>query len=327
MRSYDAFFYDEGGKRRLRPYVKWAVMIFMFLLAVLGVNFYTRSQMQAVVMATPMRLDPTFVATLAPTATSVPPTPAVCPSDPSEWTLTELSSTPSVHKNVEPPCVLENFKKYLVWFYATDVLGYTHNESGQTFLEKTWDRKANVPIRFTEKPWKIFVMDDTFSGVLEVDVEYGAAEANLGQWRVDAEGNPASSYAFRGCYLTVSDAGNWWNDYAALCSVWVDEWYYARPLIFNAAFYTVIKPNRSRHPAWFGYKPNTGEWVYLGTKQDWMYDVPATSEPSSTGFPTIDAAYILSVYGVPMKPLPANWKTRTSDAEANAVIHEFDIAP
>lgn len=317
-------FTTASGKTQLRGYVKVALGLFVILVVLFGVNAYNRYQMVSEVMAAPRPLDADLIP--APTEQVAAPGSPVeeCPSNPADWILTENTSAPGSNlKRLSPQCVHDQLDKTAAWLYATHVFGYSRSEAASFF------GFSEIPMAYSSKSFEmdqIVVLTDFKDEPQKVDLVFPNDDANLKEWLVDANGNPAVEFTFSGCFRTSSISGgevvSWSNGYPVVCQYTKDShvMYYVGDV--NGKVVTASGNENIRRIMWFGYT-NDGTWFFLGVSKDWEYDL---SQIQNRGASTINPIVMTEKYNVNTLPLPENWTAFIGQEFVDVFLEELDVS-
>jgi hypothetical protein len=311
------FTYSTRTGSQIRTYVKVAIWIFILVAAVGVVATVNRYQMVSKVMATPRPLDSNLIPTQTVLATA--PITAIedCPSDPVNWTLSEnVTVSTSNLKVLGPQCVYDKLERTAAWVYATTGLGYTRADAA-TKLGLLLDGLIAYP---TNR--RLMVLTDFKDEPQPVDVVIAADNAQLAEWSINANGDVGLELSFSGCFSTTMLTGgeaNSWGDYPVVCQFFAD--YRTRYTVSsaNGQLYTGKSIKNVRRPMWFGYI-GSGSWSWLGTGNDWSFDLAQIS----TGKSTLNIDSIADQYGMPVQPLPQNWQSAVGQEHIDALLAELN---
>lgn len=308
---------DLAGRRQLRSHTVMAIAILILLGLTSSFIFFRKIQVRSQVYATPIAVQITEQVLIAPTAAQVVEVyEPGCPTDPGKWSFAD-PVIPQNYKIIQPACVYQGLEKTVAWAlavqsgysraHATELLGFTE-----------------MPMRQLDRV-KIAASD----GILEVPVSFIPPNLSLTEWRIDANGNPAVTYALRGCFRTSTVEGNrletWGGDYPVICVVAEDAENTNIVYSLDGHGYTSsATPIRSF--LLFGYV-NNASWVWLGTQSDpkqSITDTQATANERLTIATLYDsqpwnAQWLERVYGLKMQSLPENWRL-LNDANEQQVI-------
>ena len=310
---------DAAGHRRLRDYAKVTLILLVLVVAASAVGLYNRYRMVSEVMAEPRPLAPDMVPTPTEPPVSLVSAIAECPANPVDWTLTENSSVPGGNlMALSPPCVYDQLDKTAAWFYATSALGYSRQEAADLL------RFSTIPMQYQFETGAITVLTDFKDEPQKVNLRFPSNNANLREWRIDANGNPAVEFSFVGCFRTSSMTGasitSWGEGFPIVCQYFGD--FRTRHLVSdsNGKTLTISGSQNLRRPMWFGYA-GSGNWVFLGDAPDWDVDL---SQIPNLGMSTINPTTMVEKYGVSSLPLPENWQAFTGQEFVDAFLSELD---
>ncbi len=321
---------DLAGRRQPRIYTVVTGLILLLLLVaggMAGLNHYLlMSRVQAT--AVPVSISTQAVETLEaePPATTQPETVLSqgCPTDSSKWSLTPtvISET---YKVIQPACVYQGLENTIAWALAVRE-GYSRAEATQQ-------------LGFTEMPMRQ-VDTVTLPGnvrELEVPVSYIPPNPDFTEWRLNANGEAAVTYALRGCFRTSTVVGNrveiWGSDYPVICIVMEDAENTHIVYSLNGHAYTsTATPMRSF--LLFGYLSD-GSWVWLGTQDDPKLEItdPQANANERLTIATLydsypwDAKWLMDTHHIIMQPLPENWQTMTDENEKQAILSGLSANP
>lgn len=309
---------DLAGRRQLRSHTVMALAILVLLGLTSGFIYFERSQLMSQVKATPAPVHVAEVMEVQPTAT-----PAIevyepgCPTDPKKWHFTD-PVIPQNYKVIQPACVYQGLEKTIAWALAVRE-GYSRAQ-------------ATDLLGFPEMPMRQLgqVKISGPDGVLDVPVSFIPPNPGFKEWRIDANGSPAVTYALRGCFRTSNVVGNrvevWGGDYPVICLVVEDvENTHIVYSLQGHSFTSSATPMRSF--LLFGYVAD-GYWVWLGTQSDpkqEIVDVVSNANDRLT-IATLydsqpwDAEWLKRVHQLEMQPLPENWQARNDENERQAIL-------
>ena len=312
---------DGGGKRRLRDYVKVALIILVLIIGVIAVGVNNHYQMVSEIMAEPRPLDASLIAT--PTEQVAEPVSQIeeCPSNPAYWTLTENVSVPGSNlKELTPQCVYDQLDKTAAWLYATYVLGYSRQEAVNLF------GLSVIPMEYHYDDGGITVVTDFKDEPQRVNLRFPNDNMGLREWRINAKGNSAIEFTFSGCFRTSTisggEVGTWGNGYPVVCQYFMDSrsgYYVANA---NEKLLTVGNDKNVRRPLWFGYNSN-GNWAFLGIAKEWDVDL---AQIPNRGVSTINPTVMVQKFGISPQSLPENWSTFTGQEFVDAFLKELDTS-
>lgn len=311
------FTYSTRTGSHMRTYVKVAIWIFLLVAAIGVVAAVNRYQMVSEVMATPRPLDSNLIPTQA-IAVTAPITPVdVCPSDPVNWTLSQNVTVPTSNlKALGPQCVYDKLEKTVAWVYATTGLGYTRADAAAKLGLSLEDLIAYPTNR------QIMVLTDFKDEPQPVDVVIAADNAQLAEWSLNGNVDVGLELSFSGCFSTTTLTGgeaNTWGDYPVVCQFFAD--YRTQYTVSNANghLYTGESIRNIRRPMWFGYI-GSGSWSWLGTGNDWSFNLAQISPTGST----LTAATMADKYGMRVQPLPQGWQSALSQEHIDALLAELN---
>ena len=301
----------------MRTYVKVAIWIFLLVAAVGVVAAVNRYQMVSEVMATPRPLD----SNLIPTQTAVVTAPITviedCPFDPVNWTLSQNVTIPTSNlRALGPQCVYDKLEKTAAWVYATTGLGYTRADAAAK-LGLSLEGLIAYPTNS-----QIMVLTDFKDEPQPVDVVIAADNAQLAEWSINGNGDVGLELSFSGCFSTTTFTGgeaNTWGDYPVVCQFFADYRTQYTVSSANGHLYTGDSIRNVRRPMWFGYI-GSGTWSWLGTGNDWSFDLAQISTDKST----LSIASMAARYSMPMQPLPQNWQSAVSQEHIDALLAELN---
>ena len=308
---------DGGGKRRLRDYVKVTLGILMLVVAVSAVGLYNHYQLVAEVMSAPHPLDIGLIP--SPTEEIAEPVSPVeqCPSNPSDWTLTDSLLPGSNLKGIAPQCVPDSLERAAAWFYSTSVFGKSRSEATRLL------GFSNIPIAYSFNIGQLTVLTDFKDEPQKVDLRFPSDNSNLAEWRIDSNERPAAELSFSGCFRTTKiDGGkviSWGDGYPVVCQYSGDfrSGYYVGNV--NGKVVTAPSDKNVRRFMWFGYAGN-GNWIFLGIARDWEYDL---SQIQNRGTSTINPDVMNEKYGINSSQLPENWIAFAGQEYADAFLKEL----
>jgi hypothetical protein len=312
---------DGGGKRKLRDYVKVALLILVLVISLIAVSTYNHYQMVSPIMAAARPLDagliPTPTKQIAGSVSQV----EECPSNPVDWTLTENMSVPGSNlKGLAPQCAYDQLEKTAAWYYATSVFGYTREEATHLF------GFSSIPMAYQFEAGGINVVTDFNNEPQKVNLRFPSDNTGLKEWRIDTKGGSAVEFTFSGCFRTSSMSGaevvSWGDGHPLVCQYSGD--FQTRHYIsdVNGKTLTISGHENVRRLLWFGYTGH-GKWVFLGIAKDWEYDL---SQIRSRGTSTINMSMMAEKYDMDPLPLPENWSAFTGQEFVDAFLEELDLS-
>jgi hypothetical protein len=311
------FTYSTRTGSQMRAYVKVAIWIFLLVAAVGVVAAVNRYQMVSEVMATPRPLNSNLIPTQTIVMTA-PITPADdCPSNPVNWTLSENATVSTSNlKTLGPQCAYDKLEKTAAWVYATTGLGYTRADAA-TKLGLSLEGLIAYPTNS-----QIMVLTDFKDEPQPVDVVIAADNAQLAEWSITGKGDVGLELSFSGCFSTTTFTGgeaNTWDDHPVVCQFFADYRTQYTVSSANGQLYTGESIKNVRRPIWFGYI-GSGSWSWLGTGNDWSFDLTQISTTGST----LDATSMANKYGMSVQPLPQGWQSAVSQEHINALLTELN---
>jgi hypothetical protein len=309
-------FKDIAGKRHPRIYTVLTGAI-LILLAIFAICVALEHKvMMDEVQYTPVPLEFTPEATLAPEPTQT--VSAACPVDPTDWAFLDVMPNDNF-KRIEPACVYKGLGKSVAWAMAV--------RSGYTRAEAAHDLGfADFPMR---RQNEVVTLTNT-KGPLTMEVSFTPPQPDFGEWRVEESGKPALAYALSGCFRTSEIVGNqaksWNADYPVICVLDEDTAASRVVMTLDGHIYTAeAKPTRSF--ALFGYGGD-GLWFWLGTQKEPTvtlsslenYSGKAQANAGLYGAELWDSAWLSEQFGLSMKTLPDGWQSAHDEAELQAIL-------
>jgi hypothetical protein len=310
---------DVSGKRRLRSYVKVSIFILAALVILAVVAFWQQAQQQqAIAVTKPVAVAQT-VAPVSTISTAPSATPEACPSDPEDWTMTEIAPG-DVLLRIEPACVYQGLER-TVAFSLGITQGYSRQEVADIlgFEKLPMVRLAHVTIA-------------NLNGPIPMDVAFAIDVPPFKEWIFREDGKPASSITLQGCFRTYTIVGNErqnWdeNGYPVVCRVSYDHESTGGAICMGDECYSIANnPVSNREFSLFGYAGN-GQWVWLGSEIDTSskLDSQTMSEDRAVsaqlqGVGPWDQDWLKQAYGLEIQPLPENWQSFTDESYKQAVL-------
>jgi len=311
---------DLAGKRQPRAYTILSLLVLFLLTSIGGFIFLSRFRLMSQVKAEPVPVS----VPIGPVSqsTNLPPTMTVydpgCPTDPEQWSLADAVISQN-YKLIQPACVYAGLEHTIAWVLAL------RNGYGRAEAARSLDFEA-MPLRQLDH---VEALGNT-KGPQSFPVHFIPPHPDFTEWHVDSSGNPATTYALRGCYRTSSIVGNrietWGGDYPVICIVIEDaENTYSIYQLEGHTFTSPATPTRSF--LLFGYAGD-GLWVWLGTRDDPKLPIDDPARFASDRLTTAtlydsrpwDLEWWKIEYGINMKPLPENWQEQTGQAEMQAIL-------
>ncbi len=322
---------DLAGKRQPRAYTVITGLILLLLLMAGGMAGLNRYLLMSRVQATPISVSLTTQATetleAEPLATIQlgDGTPYGCPTDSADWSLTP-SYISENYNVIQPACVYQGLEKTIAWALAVRE-GYSRAEATQQLglNEMPMRQMKTVPIPANAK------------GLAAVPVSFIPPNPDFTEWRLNANGEAAVTYALRGCFRTSTVVGNrmeiWGGDYPVICLVVEDA--ENTHIVYSLNDHTYNSPAKPmRSFLLFGYL-SYGNWVWLGTQDDpklEITDLKANAKERLTvatlydSYPW-DAKWLMNTYHLIMQPPPEHWQTMTDESEKQAILNGLSVNP
>lgn len=320
---------DLAGKRQLRVYtVMTALVLFLVVMAV-GMAGFQRHLMMSTVngAAQVIQVTATIESAAIVEATQISPTQhedgttSSCPTDTANWSLTPTFAS-SDYMLIQPACVYQGLEKTIAWALAVRE-GHSRAEATQLlgFNEMPMRQLQTVVIPAGEKE------------LTAVPVRFIPSNPDFTEWRLNANGDAAVTYALRGCFRTSTIEGNrlkiWGGDYPVICLVVEDA--DNTHIIYSLndhIFTSTAKPMRSF--LLFGYLSD-GNWVWLGTRDDPKLEITDSKANTQERLTVAtlydskpwDAKWLMDTYHLQMNPLPEHWQSMTSEGEKQAILKEL----
>jgi len=319
LRDFFTYPGDISGRRKVRTYIRVTFFILVALIVFLAVALYQQAQERRAMTATkPVVVEPspTFTPIAQPTPTITPA--EACPLDPSDWTMADTFPD-DVFKRIEPVCVYDGLARAVAWALAIHE-GYSRQAAADAlgFDEFPMVRMNQVTIA------------TNLQGPMPVEVYYVPPVPNFTEWFFDGAGEPAVSFALRGCFRTFTIVGNekqdWGDGYPVVCKLSMDVEAINVLMCLDGHCYTTPYPP-ARLFVLYGYMGN-GNWTWLGTQNDLNLDIDDAQGMQSDrlaisdlhGIVPWDAAWLTQTYQLEMQSLPENWQGFTDDAEIQAIM-------
>lgn len=321
-------FTDLAGKRQPRIYTVITGLILLLLFAVGGMAGLNRYLLMSHVQSTPVSVAiPTQTVEGAESEAVVKTMPAEgCPTDSAEWSLSPTMISDN-YQVIQPACVYQGLEKTIAWALAVRE-GYSRAE-------------ATEQLGFTDMPMRqvesVTIPKDADEFV-DVPVSFTPPHPDVREWRLDANGDAAVTYALRGCFKTASIKGNrvevWGGDYSVICLVVEDaENTHILYSLDGHSYTSSAIPMRSF--LLFGYLAN-GQWVWLGTQTEPKLEIVNAEENANDRLTVAtlydsqlwDAKWLTTTYHLDMQPLPENWRTLNDENEKQYILSVLSgVAP
>lgn len=315
---------DLAGKRQPRVYTVVTGLILLLLFMAGGMAGLNRYLLMSRVQATPEVVSlPTQ--TTEPVATEPIATPSLggtdsfgCPTDSSEWSFTPTMISEN-YQIIQPACVYQGLEKTVAWALAVRQ-GYSRAE-------------ATALLGFTQMPirqMETVMIPKNANDLVDVPVSFIPPHPEFREWRLNERGEPAITYALRGCFRTSSIRGNrletWGGDYPVICLVAEDAENTHIHYSLNGHAYTAAAiPMRSF--LLFGYLED-GLWVWLGTQTEPKLEITNAGEIASDRLTVAtlydstpwDARWLSSTHQLDMRALPEGWQSSTQENEKKYIL-------
>ncbi len=318
---------DLAGHRQPRAYTVMTGLILLLILMAGGMAGLNRYLLMSRVQATPVSIILTTQEVTETKETNSPEPaqqengkPIGCPIDSADWSLTPtyISETYAV---IQPACVYQGLEKTIAWALAIRE-GYSRAEATQQlgFNEMPMRQLETVTIPVNAKE------------LAAMPVSFIPPNPDFTEWRLNANGEAAVTYALRGCFRTSTVVGNrveiWGGDYPVVCLVIEDaENSHIVYSLHDHIYTSTATPMRSF--LLFGYM-SEGTWVWLGTQENPKQEItdPQVNAQERLTVATLydsqpwDATWLMNTYHLNMQPLPQNWQTMTDENEKQIILNE-----
>ncbi len=313
-------FKDIAGKRQPRTYVVLTSLILLLIILLASCVALERNAMMEDVQGAPEAVQITSepVTTEAPATKITEP----CPTNPANWTLTEVLPGDNFQRIAES-CVYDGLAKSVAWALAVRS-GYTREAATETL------GFSAAPLELVNEVITITNTQEPASAL----VTFTPPHPDFAEWRVDSDGASAIAYALRGCFRTSRVIGNqsqpWNEDYPVLCVLSEDSTASFVTVALDGHVYT-SEAEPMRTFALFGYR-GAGEWLWLGTHQEPKvplaklkdFQVEAQAVSDLYGAELWDVAWLGDSFGLELQPLPENWQNAQSDADLKIILNELN---
>lgn len=317
-------FTDIAGRRQPRTYTVLAGLLLILLAALASGVALKHQAMMAEVQGTPAPVSVTPEVTPAPERTETAARSTPCPTDPAEWVFEDALPDDNF-KRIEPACIYEGLGQSVAWALAVRS-GYTRAEAAEAL------GFAGFPMRQLDE---VTALTNT-QGPVSIPVAFTPPHPNFAEWRVSAAGQPALSYALRGCFRTYEIVGNqakpWNQEYPVICTLSEDS--FGTQMVFQLDGHTFTSPAEpTRSFALFGYGKD-GNWVWLGTQQEPKvslstlpdFQQEAQLAAKLQNLPVWEAAWLNETYGLPARTLPESWQSLTNETDKQAILAGLQTA-
>lgn len=329
MNWKDNFTYtDLSGKRRLRNYVKAAILILILLAGVFAYGAYKRQAFLAeinatpVIVATKLALTATATDTVEPSPTPITPTPTAtpdpCPTDPYSWEFPQpYAGMNMAYRRLTPDCVVERMLgRTIAWYNLWMYMGYTKQEATELlgFTE---------PPEFIEWGW-VTIPTAGGEGKIKVNLQR-FSNIPFRLWAVPDDNQYGIGLFLNGCWGTNNDT------FIVLCIAYEDGWRDHVATVWQFGDVVSTTPTSSgnkieRYTQLFGYLRNEHRWVYMGqgketqTVESWEKALNNRDAATTVyGWHFWDPLWVEKAYGLKPKDLPENWQQYTDPAYREAL--------
>lgn len=321
---------DLAGQRRPRVYMVITGLILLLLLMAGGMAGLNRYLLMSKVQATPEAVTlPTQTAKPVATETIVAsPSGDVdsfgCPTDSREWSFTPTLISEN-HQVIQPACVYQGLERTVAWALAVRE-GYSRAEATKQL------GFSEMPMRQLER---VTIPKDA-DELVDVPVGFIPPNPDFTEWRLNERGEPAVTYALRGCFRTSTITGNrveaWGGDYAVVCLVVEDA--ENTHIVYSLNGHTYTSPaTPMRSFLLFGYVSD-GYWAWLGTQTEPKVEIadPQANASDRLTVATLydsqpwDAKWLMNVHHLPMRPLPENWQNLTDENEKQSILSALAVS-
>jgi hypothetical protein len=312
---------DLAGKRQPRLYTVVAGLILLLVLLTGGMAGLNRHLVMSRVQAAPVSVEftPPVMETEEPQVTQ-PEGVAMhgCPTDPKEWSLTPTMISEN-YLVIQPACVFQGLERTIAWALAVRQ-GYSRAEATELL------GFPEMPMRQIES----VTIPAGANGLMDVPVSFIPPHPDFREWRLNARGESAITYALRGCFKTSSVKGNrlevWRGDYPVICLVVEDAGNDHILYSLNGHAYTSpATPMRSY--LLFGYLED-GLWFWLGTQTEPKLEIADLQANASERLTVAtlydsqpwDAKWLMDVHHLSMLPLPQDWQALNDENEKQFIL-------
>jgi len=315
---------DLAGKRQPRIYTVVTGLILLLLLmagSMAGLNRYLlMSKVQAIPVSVSLTMPVSETLEIDEPTTAQPEASVSydCPTDSADWYFTPTMISDN-YQVIQPACVYQGLEKTIAWALAV--------REGNSRAE------ATEGLGFTEMPMRqmesVTIPNDA-DDLMDVPVSFIPPNPDFREWRLNADGEIAVTYALRGCFRTSSVRGNrleiWGGEYSVICLVVEDA--ENTHILYSLNEHTYISPaTPMRSFLLFGYLSD-GQWVWLGTQTEPKLEItdPAKNASDRLTVATIydskpwDAMWLSNTYHLDMQLLPENWQTLTDENEKQYIL-------
>jgi len=315
---------DLVGKRQPRIYTVATGLILLLLFVAGGMAGLNRYFMMRRVQAAPEMVS-IPAETKQPLKMEAPVTETTeveassgCPIDSSKWSFTPtvISETYQV---IQPACVYQYLEKTMAWALAVRE-GYSRAEATELL------GFSEMPMRQMET---VTIPKDA-NELIDVPVSFIPTHPEFREWRLNANGKAAVTYALRGCFETSSVKGNrvevWGGEYSVICLVVEDA--ENTQILYSLNGHMYISPaTPMRSFLLFGYLGD-GQWIWLGTQTEPKLEVTNTEEIAGDRLTVAtlydsqpwDARWLNTAHHLDMQSLPENWQAMNNENEKQYIL-------
>ena len=315
---------DLAGKRQPRIYTVVTGLILLLLFMAGGMAGLNRFLLMQMVQAIP---EVVFIPTetQSPVETEIPATEIAavetssgCPTDSSKWSFTPTTIS-KTYQVIQPACVHQGLEKTIAWALAVRE-GYSRAE-------------ATELLGFTEMPMRqmeTVTIPKNANELVDVPVSFFPTHPEFREWRLDANGKAAMTYALRGCFETSTVKGNrvevWGGEYLVICLVAEDA--ENTQILYSLNGHMFIAPAiPMRSFLLFGYLGD-GQWIWLGTQTEPKLEITNTEEIASDRLTVAtlydsqpwDSKWLSITHHLDMQPLPTDWQSFTDESEKQYIL-------
>jgi hypothetical protein len=315
---------DIAGKRQPRVYTIVAGLLLLLVSLTGGMAGWNRhlvmSRVQAAPEAVSTPTQTTEILENEPIGTN--PSEGIeslgCPTNPKEWSLTPTFISEN-YQVIQPACVYQGLERTIAWALAVRQ-GYSRIEAAERLGFN------DMPMRQIEA----VTIPAGANGPMDVPVSFIPPHPDFREWRLDAKGEAAITYALRGCFKTSSVKGNrletWGGDYPVICLVVEDAG--NTHILYSLNGHTYTSPATPiRSYLLFGYLED-GLWVWLGTQAEpklEITDLGANAKERLTVATLYDsqpwdAKWLMDFHHLSMLPLPEGWQALTDENEKQFIL-------
>lgn len=325
-------FRDLAGQRQPRTFTVMTGLILLLLLAAGGMAGFHRYLLMSRVQAVP---EPVLLPSQTAEPVDAESTPSAspeaigsvgCPTDSEAWSFTPTVISDN-YQVIQPACVYLGLEKTIAWALAVRE-GYSRAE-------------ATEALGFTQMPLRqldTVTIPKNANELVDVPVSFIPPHAAFKEWRLDANGRPAVTYALRGCFETSTVKGNhveiWGGEYPVICLVVEDAENTRILYALNGHMHTSVAiPMRSF--LLFGYLGN-GQWAWLGAQTEPKLEISNAVENASDRLTVAtlydsrpwDSTWLRDTYRLDMQPLPESWQSFTDENEKEYILATLSgVAP